>query len=302
VGVDSESHDTGSVEAQPGCLQQPAAPIFSPPSGTADPGTVTLSDPTLSPNGVIYYTTDGTNPTTNSPVYVGPIQVAQNVTFRAAAWDGCDMSNVVVASYTAFNFDDACCEPAPVIFVPNSQTQPNDFLVSLTYYPGVTICYTEDGSTPTCDDSTGTCTGTSQTYSAAQRVSINGSVTDQSTGQVTVTAMGCEAGFANGPPTSQIYTLQAAAPTMSGLVAGDAAGFTPTIQSVTVASVSPPNVPTIQYTTDGTQPTCTTGLSTANPTTFNTSGAPTLPQTGVQLQAVTCKTGYLPSTVSTWSW
>jgi hypothetical protein len=103
-----------------------------------------------------------------------------------------------------------------------------------------------------------------------------------------------------------VYTLQAAPPTLVGLAAGnqayDATGFTPTIQSVTVASVSPPNVPMIRYTTDGTQPSCTTGLTTANPTTFNASGAPTLPQTSGQLQAITCKTGYLPSTVSSWSY
>jgi hypothetical protein len=281
------------------------SPTFSPPDGTVmqTNGTVMITASGLPPGGNISYTTDGTNPGPKSPVYAGAIEISASVTFRAAAMaPGCSLSAVVVAQYTVVALD-SCCPPQRPTLVPTSQSEPNDFLVAVTSSQGETVCYTEDGTQPTCNN--GICTGTSQPYSAATRISINGSVTDPSTGLVTVTVIGCEAGWQDSAPLSQTYGLQAAPPALTGLDAGspaDASGFTPTIQSVTVASTNPTDLPTIHYTTDGTQPSCTTGQVTANPTTFGTGGAPSLPASGVQLLALTCKPGYLPSAVATRSW
>ena len=49
-----------------------AKPLFSPPGNTYAPGQmITITDST--PGAVIYYTTDGSMPTTSSPIYIGPI-------------------------------------------------------------------------------------------------------------------------------------------------------------------------------------------------------------------------------------
>lgn len=61
-----------------------AAPTFSPAPGSYEgPKQVALSSAT--PGAVIHYTTDGTTPTADSPVYGGPIEVSKNTTIRAIA-------------------------------------------------------------------------------------------------------------------------------------------------------------------------------------------------------------------------
>ena len=61
-----------------------AVPTFSPAPGTyATAQSITLSDSTT--GSTIYYTIDGTTPTTSSPVYSTPIQVASTETIRAIA-------------------------------------------------------------------------------------------------------------------------------------------------------------------------------------------------------------------------
>src|SRR5882757_3437833 len=61
-----------------------AKPTFSPAAGTySSPQMVTISDTT--PGVTIYYTTDGTIPTTSSAVYSGPVRVATTETVEALA-------------------------------------------------------------------------------------------------------------------------------------------------------------------------------------------------------------------------
>ncbi|MGA9720137.1 MAG: chitobiase/beta-hexosaminidase C-terminal domain-containing protein [Acidobacteriaceae bacterium] len=61
-----------------------AKPTFSPAAGTySSAQMVTISDAT--PGVTIYYTTDGTIPTTSSAVYSGPVRVATNETVEALA-------------------------------------------------------------------------------------------------------------------------------------------------------------------------------------------------------------------------
>ena len=62
-----------------------AAPTFTPPSGTYSAApTVTIST-TTSPSAAIYYTTDGSTPTTSSTEYSGPITVSATETLKAIA-------------------------------------------------------------------------------------------------------------------------------------------------------------------------------------------------------------------------
>ena len=92
------------VTTTPGTLtimSTPAAlPTFSPVGGTfTSAQTVTISDTT--PGATIYYTTNGTVPTTNSAVYTGPITVSVSETIQAiAVASGYTHSSMAAVGYT----------------------------------------------------------------------------------------------------------------------------------------------------------------------------------------------------------
>jgi alpha-galactosidase len=126
-------------------LTNVATPIFTPPAGTyVGPQQIAISDAV---NGAtIYYTTDGSTPTTNSPVYTSPIPIAANVTINAY---------VTASGYTG----SAVASAAYIIKLPTAAT-PTFTPISGTYTSvqsvsigdttiGATIYYTTDGSTPT---------------------------------------------------------------------------------------------------------------------------------------------------------
>src|SRR5207253_2460157 len=75
-----------------------ATPAFNPPAGTYTGSvTVTISDATS--GTTIYYTTDGSTPTTASAVYGGSLTFTQTTTLRAMA-TASGMANSAVASAT----------------------------------------------------------------------------------------------------------------------------------------------------------------------------------------------------------
>src|SRR5207247_4197088 len=80
--------------------QQVATPTFSPTGGTYTSSvTVTISDST--PGATIHYTTDGSTPTTSSPIYTNPVLVTQTTTIKAMARaSGMTNSAVARATYT----------------------------------------------------------------------------------------------------------------------------------------------------------------------------------------------------------
>jgi len=77
-----------------------ATPTFSPAAGTySSPQSIAISDATS--GAAIYYTTDGSTPTTSSPVYNGPITVSSTETLKAiAAVTGDSNSTIASAAYT----------------------------------------------------------------------------------------------------------------------------------------------------------------------------------------------------------
>jgi Legume lectin domain/Chitobiase/beta-hexosaminidase C-terminal domain len=80
----------------------PATPAvtFNPPGGIyTSTQTITLSE--TDPNAVVYYTTNGSTPTTSSTTYVGPLSVGSTATIKAIAVDSnLQPSPVATATYT----------------------------------------------------------------------------------------------------------------------------------------------------------------------------------------------------------
>jgi hypothetical protein len=207
-------------------LTQAASPSFSPAAGTySSAQTVTIA--TTTPSATIYYTTDGSTPTTSSAVYSGPITVSSTETLQAiAVVSGYSTSAVGKAAYT-INLPAA----APT-FSPAAGTYSSAQTVAIgTATPSATIYYTTNGSTPTTS---------SQVYSGPITVSAT----------ETVEAIAVASGYSTSATGSAAYTinLPAATPTFS-----PAAGTYSSAQTVTIGTATPSA--TIYYTTNGSTPT-----------------------------------------------
>jgi hypothetical protein len=90
----------GSQASIYGLLPPAATPSFSPAAGTyPSPRSVSILDSTA--GATIYYTTDGSTPTTSSTVYTAPFRVSATTTVKAiAVGGGFSASAVGSATYT----------------------------------------------------------------------------------------------------------------------------------------------------------------------------------------------------------
>jgi len=126
-------------------IETPAAtPVFSPAPGTyAAKQSVTITDATS--GAIIYYTTNGSTPTTSSTKYTGAISVAATETLEAiAVATGYTNSAVGSAKYTIVS-------PAatPVFSVPSGSYSAAQSVQISDPTPGATIYYTTNGAAPT---------------------------------------------------------------------------------------------------------------------------------------------------------
>jgi CSLREA domain-containing protein len=121
-----------------------APPALTPNGGTFPTArSVVISDAT--PNATIYYTTDGSMPTTSSTQYTGPVMVSKSETLAAMAVSGNGMVSLVTSA--SFMIDPYA---APIAFTPTPGTYPTARTVTITdKTAGSTIYYTTDGTTPT---------------------------------------------------------------------------------------------------------------------------------------------------------
>lgn len=219
----SSSSGTSDSGADVAPLPQAATPTFTPPSGTLFNNAnnhVTIASATS--NATIYFTTDGTEPTTSSSVYTGPLTIMFSTTIRAiAVASGFQPSSVATATFLA---NPSKYMPAPVAFNPLAGELENAVAIGLsTTAQGATICCTVTGVNPTC--SQGSCTNGTLTFSAGSPIVVDA---PPGGGAVTVKAMQCSAGNSNSDVTTGIYTFKVAPVSIAGAGTNTVTPYNPT--------------------------------------------------------------------------
>jgi hypothetical protein len=199
-----------------------STPVFSPAAGTyTGAQLVKITDATA--GATIYYTTNGTTPTTASTKYTAAFAVSATDTIKAIAVATGD-SNSAVASAPYI------IEAAEPVFSPKAGTYAAAQSVKITdSTAGATIYYTTNGTTPTI---------ASTKYTATIAVSE----TD------TIKAIAVAKGDSNSAVASAAYIIEAAEPVFS-----PKAGTYSTAQTVEITDATA--AATIYYTTNGTTPT-----------------------------------------------
>jgi N-acetylneuraminic acid mutarotase len=190
-----------------------ATPSFSPSAGTyAATQTVTISDGT--PGAIIYFTTDGTTPTTSSTVYAGAITVSSTETLQAVATaSGLSNSTVAIAAYTI---------GAPATATPSFSPPAGAYAAAQTVTisdatAGAIIYYTTNGTTPT-------------TSSIAYAGTIKVSSTE------TLQAIAIAGGHSASTVASATYTIGGPAPTFT--VTGTAVTISPGAETGNASTIS----------------------------------------------------------------
>jgi hypothetical protein len=160
------------------------APTFSPAAGTFTTiQTVMLADDT--PGSAIYYTTDGSTPTTSSTQYTGAIQVLGTETINAiGAQSGYANSSVASATYTL----NLPATATPTISLGSGTYTVSQPVTMADTTTGATIYYTTDGTTPTAS---------SNVYSSALTLSAS----------ETLKAIAIAVGYSPSAVASSAYTV-----------------------------------------------------------------------------------------------
>jgi hypothetical protein len=208
-----------------------ATPTFSPAAGTySSAQSVTISDATS--NATIYYTTNGTTPTTSSTQYTGPITVSSTEKLEAiAVATGDSNSAVASAAYTITSLPSA----STPTFAPATGSFSSAQSVTISdATSGASIYYTTNGTTPT----------TSSTE-------YTGPITVSST--ETLRAIAVAPGDSNSAVASASYTINVSLPSVSTPTFSPAGGSYSSAQLVTISDAT--SGATIYYTTNGTTPT-----------------------------------------------
>ena len=137
------TYATAGATSPSTALLPAATPIFSLSSGDYATGqTLTITDATS--GATIYYTTDGTLPTTSSPQYTGPITMSSSEAVIAiAAAPGYTNSEWASGVYLINNV-----LPTPTI-LPAGGTYNTSQTVTIREWLNTDVYYTTDGTTPT---------------------------------------------------------------------------------------------------------------------------------------------------------
>ena len=216
-----------------------ATPTFTPASGTSFATTLSVSIADATPAASIYYTTDGSTPTTASQLYSAPFTISATTTVHAIATaSGYTQSALGSASYTYSPSQSVTQTPT---FTPASGTSFSTTLsVSIAdATPAASIYYTTNGSTPTT---------ASQLYSAPFTISAT----------TTVRAIAAASGYTQSALGSASYTYSPTQSVTQTPTFSPAGGSFTTTQQVTISDTTPGAV--IYYTTNGTTPTTSSAV------------------------------------------
>ncbi len=227
------------------CYPQAAAPLISPAGGTfMTPRLVTIT--TSEPGGAIFFTTDGSLPTSaKGSLYTGPLTVATDTTILAVT----TASNKLDSKVTTAVFKIGVGE-VPLIVAPSLSPGQGEYASAVTITmstttAGATICYTIDGNTPTCDPTkivVDQCTGTSLRYTSGSAPLV-----DKPT---TVKAFACKPpSWITSDESKAAYTFRSSTPTCN------VGSGTTMFDSQVIATVATPGATLLAtYTTIGTTP------------------------------------------------
>ena len=205
---------------------QVALPVFT-PAGKLFSTTETVTISCSTEGSSIYYTNDGTTPTTTSTLYTSPIALTSTTTLKAMAVKSeMDNSSIATSVYTKTDqVASPSITPAGGVLATSQQVT-----LSCTT-TGAAIYYTTDGSTPTA---------TSTVYTGAFMI----------TEPVTIKAIALKAGMVDSSISQAIFTASntVATPVISPTGGSFSGSTTVTISCSTTGA-------TIHYTLDGTTPT-----------------------------------------------
>ena len=184
-----------------------ATPTFTPAACTFD-GALNVTIECETDGATIHYTTDGSEPTTDSPVYSSAITVSETTTIKAiAVKEGWNNSAIAEATYTLVE------TVATPTFTPAAGIYNSVQSVTIECEtPGGTIHYTTDGTEPTAD---------SPVYSSAITVGET----------MTIKAIAVKEGWNNSATAEATYTIRIPALTAepASLTINDAAPGTFTV-------------------------------------------------------------------------
>jgi pectate lyase len=242
------------------------APVFSPAPGTYT-GTQYIAITSQTFGATIVYTTDGTAPSCqkeHGTIYSAPVAIAANTTLKAMACALLRAESLITTGVYVIKPPETVATP---VFTPAAGTYIATQSVSITSTTAdASIRYTSDGTPATCASGT--------VYAAPIEVA-------QST---TLSAIGCAAGKIDSVVADAAYVIT---PPAAPPVFSPAPGAFASVQQVTLTSATAGA--NFRYTTDGSEPGCTTGQNY---------GAAIEIANSLALKAVACAAGFSDSLVT----
>ncbi len=180
------AHWNAFIGEEVGTNNKVATPTISPPSGNYT-SAINVTTTSSTSGATIRYTTDGTTPTSSSPIFPTSLNISTNTTITARGFKpGMDDSDNLIASYTFSTMDQVV---TPVIFPAGGSYSSTQNVTITCSTSGASIYYTTDGSTPS---------SSSTPYSGG--ISISSSTI--------LKAIGTETGMIDSVVATEVYTIE----------------------------------------------------------------------------------------------
>jgi hypothetical protein len=222
-------------------------------------------------SALIYYTTDGTAPTTASAQYSSPVSVSSTMTLRALAVAGTQSSTVTTGSYTiADGTTPATGGPAPTFYPAPGTFAAVQSVKMSDANTAAALYYTTDGSKPTTSSARYATPLSISTSMTLQAIAVVGQQTSAITsGTYTISLPPAKLGFVSQPTDSTTGAVVAPAVTVA-VLDGNGNRVSSSGQTVSVTLQQNGKAATMGGTTSSTS---SYGLATFNNLVVNGSGS-----------------------------